>query len=214
MANHVSSHLWFSRINTKAKEKLAMMLKWNELSQENGRLENFHELMEHSPDQPDYNWYHDHIGPKWCHFEDYDLDTIHTESAWGWPDKGFAWLINELRKEDPFLLAECRYEDEAPNFYGVAAWGPAGFEDYYIDIREGMESWKAQPKEYDFIIPHIPAEDDDWNDQFVENIWEAVHTHQDQLWFGDVKGDVELDDGLLYDENGFPLHQESYTWGE
>ena len=84
MANHVNSQLHFIRINNKAKERLAMILRWNEMKQDNQRLENFHDIMEHAPDDPDYNWYHDHIGPKWCYFEEYDLDFIHCTSAWGW----------------------------------------------------------------------------------------------------------------------------------
>ena len=97
MANHVASCLNFIRMNAKAKEKLAMILKWNEMQSGNGSLEQFHDIMEHAPEEPNYAWYHDHVGPKWCHFEDYDLDVIRCESAWGWPDKGYHWLIGELR---------------------------------------------------------------------------------------------------------------------
>ena len=107
MANHVNSQLHFIRMNAKAKEKLAMILKWNEMQSGNGSLENFHEIMEHAPAEPNYSWYHDHVGPKWCYFEDYDLDRLHCVSAWGWPDQGYHWLIGELRKEDPYLLAQC-----------------------------------------------------------------------------------------------------------
>ena len=102
MANHVSSRLEFIRLNPEARKTLAMILKWNEMGRENGRLENFHDIMDHAPTDPDYNWYHDHIGPKWCYFDEYDLDQIICTSAWGWPETGYAWLVNRLRKDDPF----------------------------------------------------------------------------------------------------------------
>ena len=205
-------------MNAKAKERLAMILKWNEMQSGNGSLEDFHDIMEHAPAEPDYSWYHDHVGPKWCYFEDYDLDRLHCVSAWGWPDKGYHWLIGELRKEDPYLLAECTYEDEGPNFYGVAGWGPAGFEDYYTDMDEGVEWWKKS-KEFEFIHPHLEEnEDGDRPDEFYELMWEAIGEHQDILWDMDCRGDVELydDDGeeVEYHEDGTPKKDVKPTWQE
>ena len=216
MANHVNSQLHFIRMNAKAKERLAMILKWNEMQSGSGSLENFHEIMDHAPESPDYAWYHDHVGPKWCYFEDYDLDRLHCVSAWGWPDQGYHWLIGELRKEDPFLLAECTYEDEGPNFYGVAGWGPAGFEDYYTDMDEGVEWWKKS-KEFEFIQPHLEEnEDGDRPDEFYELMWEAIGEHQDILWDMDCRSDVELydDDGeqVEYHEDGTPKKDVKPTW--
>jgi hypothetical protein len=203
-------------MNAKAKERLAMILKWNEMQSGGGSLENFHEIMDHAPESPDYAWYHDHVGPKWCYFEDYDLDRLHCVSAWGWPDQGYHWLIGELRKEDPFLLAECTYEDEGPNFYGVAGWGPAGFEDYYTDMDEGVEWWKKS-KEFEFIQPHLEEnEDGDRPDEFYELMWEAIGEHQDILWDMDCRSDVELydDDGeqVEYHEDGTPKKDVKPTW--
>ena len=216
MANHVNSQLHFIRMNAKAKEKLAMILKWNEMQSGNGSLENFHEIMEHAPAEPNYSWYHDHVGPKWCYFEDYDLDRLHCVSAWGWPDKAYHWLIGELRKEDPYLLAQATYEDEGPNFYGVAGWGPAGFEDYYTDMDEGVEWWKKS-KEFEFIQPHLEEnEDGERPDEFYELMWEAIGEHQDILWDMDCRGDVELydDDGeqVEYHEDGTPKKEVKPTW--
>ena len=220
MANHVQSCLNFIRMNAKAKEKLAMILKWNEMQSGSGRLNNFHEIMEHAPAEPDYAWYHDHVGPKWCHFEDYDLDVIRCESAWGWPDKAYHWLIGELRKEDPYLLAYCNYEDEGPNFYGVAGWGPAGFEDYYMDTDEGVEYWKKDSR-FEFIQPYLEEnEDGDRPDEFYENMWEAIGEHQDLMWDLDCRGDVELYDEDAMDEakyleDGTPENKElKPTWQE
>jgi len=218
MANHVASSLNFIRMNQKAKEKLAMILKWNEMQSGNGSLEQFHDIMEHAPAEPDYAWYHDHVGPKWCHFEDYDLDRLHCVSAWGWPDKGYHWLIGELRQDDPYLLASCNYEDEGPNFYGMAGWGPAGFEDYYIDTDEGVEFWKKD-KRFEFIQPYLEEdEDDERPDEFYEQMWEAIGEHQDILWDDDCRGDVELydDDGeqVEYHEDGTPKKEVKPTWQE
>ena len=203
-------------MNTKAKERLAMILKWNEMQSGTGQLENIHDIMEHAPAEPDYAWYHDHVGPKWCYFEDYDLDRLHCVSAWGWPDKAYHWLIGELRKEDPYLLAECTYEDEGPNFYGVAGWGPAGFEDYYTDMDEGVEWWKKS-KEFEFIHPHLEEDEDgERPDEFYELMWEAIGEHQDILWDMDCRGDVELwdEDGeqVEYHEDGTPKKEVKPTW--
>lgn len=217
MANHVNSQLYFERINDKAKEKLAMILKWNELKQNNQRLDNFHDIMEHAPENPDYSWYHDNVGPKWCSFEEYDLDHIHCTSAWGWPLEGYGWLVNELRKEDPYLLARVTYEDEMPNFYGVAGWGPSGFEDYYFDLEEGIDTWKKLSKTFDFIIPFCDKnEEDEYPEEFHENKWEAIYEHQSAMWEMDLSGDIELwdDDGnqVEYHENGTPKQDVKPTW--
>jgi hypothetical protein len=221
MANHVNSQLHFIRMNAKAKEKLAMILKWNEMQSGNGSLENFHEIMEHAPAEPNYAWYHDHIGPKWCYFEDYDLDRLHCVSAWGWPDQGYTWLINELRKEDPYLLAQCTYEDEGPNFYGTAGWGPRGFEDYYMDMDEGVDCWKKLTKEFEWMQPYLEEDEDgERSDEFYENMWEAIGQHQDIMWDWDCRGDVELYDEDLMDEakyleDGTPENKElKPTWQE
>jgi len=201
MANHVNSQLHFIRLNDKAKERLAMILRWNEMKQDNQMLENFHDIMEHAPEEPDYAWYHDHIGPKWCYFEDYDLDRLHCTSAWGWPDQGYTWLVNELRKEDPYLLAQCTYEDEGPNFYGVAGWGPRGFEDYYMDMDEGVDCWKKLTKEFGWMQGYLEEnEEGERPDEFYENMWEAIGQHQDIMWDMDCRGDVELWDDDAIDE--------------
>ena len=201
MANHVNSQLHFIRLNDKAKERLAMILRWNEMKQDNQMLENFHDIMEHAPEEPDYAWYHDHIGPKWCYFEDYDLDRLHCTSAWGWPDQGYTWLVNELRKEDPYLLAQCTYEDEGPNFYGVAGWGPRGFEDYYMDMDEGVDCWKKLTKEFGWMQGYLEEnKEGERPDEFYENMWEAIGQHQDIMWDMDCRGDVELYDEDLMDE--------------
>jgi len=209
MANHVNSQLHFLRMNNKAKERLAMILKWNEMQQPKQMLENFHDIMEHAPEQPDYNWYHDHIGPKWCYFEEYDLDHLHCTSAWGWPDKGYDWIVNELRKEDPYLLAQCTYEDEAPCFYGVAGWGPGGHEDYYMDMDEGRDLWKRLGKPFEFIQPHLEEnEEGEMPEEYHEMMYEAIGTHQDMMWDLDCRGDVEIydDEGeeVEYEEDGTP----------
>ena len=219
MANHVNSTLWFDRLNPKGRERLAMNLRWNELKQSNQRLENFHDIMEHSPEEPDYNWYHDHVGPKWCYFEDYDLDHIHCKSAWGWPLEGYGWLVNELRKQDPHLLARVTYEDEMPNFYGVAGWGPAGFEDYYFDLDEGVETWKKLNKSFEWILPNCEKnEDDEYPEEFHEQKWEAIGEHQSMMWEMDLAGDISIwgEDGeeIEYDEQGQPKSQCETTWTE
>ena len=211
MANHVGSHLYFLRINAKAKEKLAMMLRWNEMQQGTGQLENFHELMEHAPEHPDYGWYHDHIGPKWCFFEEYDLDRIHCTSAWGWPEKGFNWIVSELRKEDPNLLAKCTYEDEAPCFYGVAGWGPRGYEDYYMDMKEGIDCFKKLGDRFDFIKPYLQEnEDEEMPEEYHENLWEAIEIHQDMMW-QECRGDVEpYEEDEIQETDRFPTAEERW----
>ena len=204
MANHVNSQLYFLRLNEKAKEKLAMMLKWNEMQSGTGQLENFHEIMDHAPNDPDYNWYNENIGPKWCYFEEYDLDHIHCTSAWGWPEQGYDWIISELRKEDPYLLAQCTYEDEAPCFYGVSGWGPRGYEDYYMDIEEGRECWAKLGDKFDFIQSYLePDEFGNMQEEYHENLWEAIGTHQDMMWDLDCRTDVELYDETEMDEAEF-----------
>jgi len=105
-----------------------------------------------------------------------------------------------------------------PNFYGVAGWGPAGFEDYYTEQEEGVEWWKKS-KEFEFIQPYCEKnENDDYPEEFWENIWEAIGEHQHILWDMDCHGDIELydDDGeqIEYNEDGTPKKDVPTTWRE
>ena len=86
-------------------------------------------------DRDTRGWWVDNIGAKWCHFIDVGDDSMHFESAWGYPDALFLRIHQEACKIDPNVVMTIRYDDEMPNFFGSAVYanGEMYDEEYWDD---------------------------------------------------------------------------------
>jgi hypothetical protein len=169
MANHVNSYIEFHKINNEAKAKLVEMV-GRCREQEYGRKwfgDIFVEGDLKYEDVEQYSWTTEHIGPKWCYIEDYELDVetpyIVTESAWSAPVEGVARLVVDyLNKYDDKIVWSIKYEDEMPNFIGAYVYENDecldGTEDDEDEIRYMMFAW----------LPHLKEQ---WNED--EDYWKT-----------------------------------------
>ena len=185
MANHVSWNISFYEINDAAKAK------WMELC---GRMEKEnHEhwmgdlwVYEDGPVNADdvrqYSWTTEHIGPKWCYIQEFDEDGCYGYSAWGWPEQGLNWILEQLSALDPNLITAVTFDDEMPNFYGTYTYDGTelydGFEDDYDELMERIfveyphlkEKWDSEEEEW---------KDDESEEEFRDVMYDVMNTAQD-----------------------------------
>ena len=118
MANHVNTHVRFEKINEAGLAKLQEL--YSRIRVEGSNYEWFSDMWGLDKEETDkYDWNLQHIGPKWCHFEDRGEDYFTTVSAWTYPDAGLVWLFEQIEQVDPDFIASVFYQDEMPNFFGV-----------------------------------------------------------------------------------------------
>lgn len=163
MANNVYTHINLTMNDAATK-------KWNELierfEQKEGELSIWYLMMD--------EWKQgagDLVGAKWAYADDYDEDSMQVVSAWGPVTPFCEWLADELGQVDPDVRVEVRYEDEMPNFIGVAVFGSAGL------IYEESIDWD-EVQEY--LISEYPELRDPKNWDEEEN--EYTDEGQELLW--------------------------------
>jgi hypothetical protein len=190
MANHVTSYIEFIEINDEAKAKLVELSK--RLRPMNYGQSWFADLFVEGElnyeDVEQYAWTTEHIGPKWCHIDDYDFEGetpfMSTQSAWSPPIDGLTKLLEVLEELDPKLVTSIRYEDEMPNFIGwnifVGSEIEDGCEDDDEDIRNYMFNKYPNLKEqWDF-------DNEDWmcdeDGDYTPEAEEAEEEYRDLLY--------------------------------
>lgn len=190
MANHVHYNVTIHQINDEARAKLKEMFsrvrtdgnyRWFSDIFVEGDLT--YEMTEQ------YSWTTEHIGPKWCYFEDYDADDaepyFNGEAAWSAPEEGLVKLLEILEEYDPNIITSMTYEDEMPNFVGVYVYEGSecydGFEDEWEELRDRViaesetlteESWNADEDEW---------ADEEAEDTFRDEMWEVIGDSQWEL---------------------------------
>ena len=179
MANHVSTHVQFERISDAGKAKLQEL--YSRIRNDNG-YEWFSDIWGLDKEETDkYDWNIQHVGPKWCYFEDRGDDYFNTISAWSYPDAGLVWLFEQIASVDPDFLASVMYEDEMPNFFGVYLYNKDGMIDGCEwedgEITEMMKEQVPALRELD-----EEEQSDVYYDIWSENIWDLVHDKQIQVY--------------------------------
>ena len=172
MANHVNTHVRFEKINEAGLAKLQEL--YSRIRSKNN-YEWFSDLWGIDKSLSDqYDWNVDHVGTKWCHFEDRGEDYFNVISAWTYPEQGLIWLIEQIAAVDPDVLAYVTYEDEVPNFFGCWFINKEGLYDgYEWDEEEVHQAIKE-------AIPELNEETDSekyW-EIWGENIWDVVSEKQ------------------------------------
>lgn len=193
MANHVATRFSFDSISEAGVAKVKEL--FSRVRQEEGSYRHWVGDMwvdgeQGSPSYEDsetYDWTVENVGSKWCYFdegrlEDLDIasDTINMVSAWSVPFSAIAWFVEQIAEVDPSVVLRVSYEDEMPNFIGVALYNRDGLyqeEEWdYEEIKEGLHN------EYPEMVEHWDSEeeegDEEYNDMFFENIWEYVNQLQ------------------------------------
>jgi len=190
MANHVHYAVNFHQINDAAKAKLQEMFS---RVREDTNYRWFSDIFVEGDltyeETEKYAWTTEHIGPKWCYFEDYEVDTdepyFNGEAAWSAPEEGLVKLLEILEEYDPNIITSMTYEDEMPNFIGVYVYEGSecydGFEDEWEELRDRViaesenlteESWNEDEEEW---------VDEEAEDTFRDEMWEVIGDSQWEL---------------------------------
>ena len=154
MANHVSNYVTFN--GNEAAEA-----RWKEIFDKD-MMENVADYHPENPDEYDWEWQCNNIGPKWATMEDINDDSFSATSAWG-PISEFAeWLSGELGEVDPESYVILEAEDEMPNWFGVYIYQNGLVLDYtefnweelqehmFTNFPETREAWDEENQEWDY----------------------------------------------------------------
>jgi hypothetical protein len=178
MANNVNTHVRFVRLNDAGKAKLQELYS----RVRTNTYEWFSDMFGLDPEVTDkYDWNCENVGPKWCYFEEREEDFFTTISAWSYPEKGLMWLMEELGKVDPDVLAYVTYEDEMPNFFGCWFFESDGIYDGQEWDSEEIEEMmrEAYPELREL---NEEEQSDQYWDIWSENIWELVAEKQYEVY--------------------------------
>jgi hypothetical protein len=177
MANHVNTYVQFQKLSDAGKAKLQEL--YSRVRTDNN-YQWFSDMWGLDPEVTDkYDWNCENVGPKWCHFEDRGEDYFNTTSAWSYPEQGLTWVFEQIASADPEFLAVVTYEDEMPNFFGVAVHNKDGMIDgCEWESEEITEMMKEANPELAALNEETDA--DKYWEIWSDNIWELVHEKQDQ----------------------------------
>ena len=181
MANHVNTHVRFEKLNEAGLAKLQEL--YSRIRPQDKGYEWFSDLWGLDQETTNlYEWNLEHVGPKWCYFEDRGEDYFTTISAWSFPQPGLEWLFEQIATVDPDFIASVFYQDEMPNFFGVYVYDKDGMVD-------GCE-WGEDDEITEMMHQMVPAlaeldqeeQSEVYSDIWSENIWELVEDKQQQVY--------------------------------
>jgi hypothetical protein len=113
-----------------------------------------------------------HVGPRWCHLEDFEETSFRTVSAWSWPQSGLEWLFEKVGEVDPNFIGIVSFEDESPLFIGATVYTINGLYDYYeVEYEELEEIMKSR---LDNFADYWEEEDDCFNVDGYEYMYELI----------------------------------------
>jgi hypothetical protein len=175
MANHVSNYLAVQGELSEAGQKV-----WNEFVVEQLEKDgNLYKFIFDSEEEYDRGVMCERIGAKWAVSEDFDESGVSITSAWG-PVGPFAEMVAEkIGEVDPDVRLALTYEDEMPNFVGVATFTKDGMEmDESIEHEEILE----------LVLDREPQLRE-WYDEDAEE-WIEEHEEEAMDLLSDVQWDV------------------------
>lgn len=179
MANHVSTHVRFEKINEAGLAKLQEL--YARIRKEDKGYEWFSDLWGLDQEKTNlYEWNLENVGPKWCYFDDRGEDYFHTVSAWSYPETGLNWLFEQIASVDPEFIASVMYEDEMPNFFGIYVYNKDG-------IIDGCE-WGEDGEINELMAQEVPEltslneESDEYWEIWNDSIWEIISDKQYEVY--------------------------------
>ena len=191
MANHVSSYLKVDMISPEGQKV------WDEFvvgrldaarSREESEYAEVHLGNFFVDNDSDINWdlMQEKVGAKWAYATDWDECGIAMYSAWSPVGEFAREVVEEIAKVDPEVSLVLTYEDEFPNFIGVAEYTEHGeTDDNCIEWDEFLQ-WMIGRND---DLKELWDEDaEDWkedkeeeaNDILCDIQWEEIHEWQNQ----------------------------------
>jgi hypothetical protein len=180
MANHVNTHVRFEKLNDAGKAKVQEL--YSRIRAKENDYEWFSDIFGLDKEITDLReWNIEHVGAKWCYFEDRGEDYFSTVSAWSFPQQGLEWLFEQIKTVDPDFIAAVFYQDEMPNFFGV-----------YVYNKDGMDGceWGEDGEITELMHEMVPSlgeldqeeQSDVYGELWNDNIWELVEDKQQQVY--------------------------------
>jgi len=191
MANHVSSYLRVNMISPEGQKV------WDEFvvgrldaarSREESEWAEVHLGNFFVENDSDISWdlMQEKVGAKWAYATDWDETGISMYSAWSPVGEFAREVVEEIAKVDPEVSLSLTYEDEFPNFIGVAEYTETGeTEDYYIEWDEFLQRMIGRNDELKEMWDEDSEDwkdgmEDDANDLLSDIQWEEIHEWQSQ----------------------------------
>lgn len=188
MANHVSAYLSVVEISEEGQKVWDKFVtgKLDELREkEEGDYAEVHlmNFIWDNDDDYDRNEMCERIGAKWAYATDWDECGVATYSAWSPVGPWAEWIAKEIGKVDPNVELRLTYEDEFPNFVGVARYNSLGeYADNYIEVDELLEFIRDRNPD---LAEMWDEESEDWKegkeDEASDYLWE-IQWEEIQQW--------------------------------
>lgn len=190
MANHVNTVIHLNT-NEQGKEKFKDILSrlktlntpfnWEQPWEvEEGVYNHNAELLFDSDDMGTYDGNINNMGSKWVTVDDVGEDYMNLTSAWSMPDGVVEMIAKEINEVDADSYITVEYEDEMPNFVGVALYkGGEVVDQEMFDWDEIKDKLNEIPE----LAEHWDEEEEDWSDEgrdiMFEYLWETTREMQD-----------------------------------
>jgi hypothetical protein len=179
MANHVNTILQLHTTEEGKKRFEEIVSRISTLNDKDVYSHNAEELFD-SDDMGSYDGNINNMGAKWVTVDEFEEDHLHLTSAWTVPDGILEMLAKEIFEVDSNSTITVEYEDEMPNFVGVALYKGGRLHD-----QEHFE-WdeiKNKLNEIPELTVHWNEEEEDWSDEgrdiMFEYLWEITREMQD-----------------------------------
>jgi hypothetical protein len=200
MANHVNTNVEFHRISTEGKTRFEEIVSRVRKPDGTQTYEWFSDIWVDGKDgSPTYDetmkyvWTNEHVGPKWCYFDEIGDEYFQLTSAWSYPEAGLTWLVEQIAEVDPSVIMTATFEDEGANFYGSSVFDKDGlYESTVIDHDEMIDDMHSSIPEL-LALYDEDAEDeevdeateegdqsDEYNDMKNELMWEHIANDQSE----------------------------------
>ena len=188
MANHVQGYLSVRTISEEGQKLWDEVVAKLQSNMKEGEYEVHlgHYIFEDFDNDWDFNRMCDEIGAKWAYAQDMDECGMSMYSAWS-PCLEFAESVATMIGEvDETIELVLTYEDEMPNFVGVATFNQHGLDtDNVLECDELMEMMKEREPE---LAELWDADAEEWTDE--DTAWEIIHEIQWEM-IGDWQSDNE-----------------------
>ena len=176
MANHVQGYLSIRQISAEGQKVWDKIVSDLEAKKNTGEYEVHlgHYIFEDFDNDWDFNRMCDEIGAKWAYATDMDESGMAMYSAWS-PCGEFAESVAmKIGKVDPEVQIVLTYEDEMPNFIGVATFTKDGMNtDNVLEHDEMMVMLRERQPE---LRKLWDEEDEEWTDE--DEAWDIINDTQ------------------------------------
>ena len=176
MANHVNGYVSIRTISEEGQQVWDKIVSDLEAKRGEGEYEVHlgHFIFEDFDNDWDFNRMCDEIGAKWAYVTDMDESGMSMYSAWSPVGEFVDTVAKMIGEVDPSIQIVLTYEDEFPNFVGVATFTKDGLDtDNVLESDEIMVLMKMHEPELEELWDE---DNEEWKDE--DRAWELIYEIQ------------------------------------